>query len=98
MDQPAASARGPVENRIEGFQQHMAVIDGGQFDPYTGEKLDWSLISRQRSAIKYAYVNDFLDTFALIRGNAATLRRWSCWWTRSTASATCWNLSSICFM
>jgi hypothetical protein len=56
------------ENSRMAYKQkiHGAVIDGGQFDPYTGEKLDWSLISRQRSAIKYAYVNDFLDTFALL--------------------------------
>ena len=45
---------------------HQAVLDNGQFDPYTGEKLDWALISRQKSLKKCNYVNNFLNTFALL--------------------------------
>jgi hypothetical protein len=28
---------------------HQAVLDGGQFDPYTGEKINWGLISREKT-------------------------------------------------
>jgi hypothetical protein len=56
------------ENPRMAYKQkiHQAVLDNGQFDPYTGEKLDWKLISKQKSLKKYGYVNDFLNTFALL--------------------------------
>jgi hypothetical protein len=28
---------------------HQAVLDGGQFDPYTGEKINWGLISKEKT-------------------------------------------------
>jgi hypothetical protein len=38
-------------NPILAYKQkiHQAVLDGGQFDPYTGEKINWGLISREKT-------------------------------------------------
>jgi hypothetical protein len=44
---------------------HQAVLDGGEFDPYTGEKLNWGLISKKRTLKKEEFVNDYLHTYAM---------------------------------
>jgi len=28
---------------------HQAVLDGGEFDPFTGEKLNWGLVSKEKT-------------------------------------------------
>jgi hypothetical protein len=45
---------------------HQAVWDKGEIDPYTGDKLNWELISRQTPSTKYGFINNFLNNFALL--------------------------------
>ena len=44
---------------------HQAVLAGGEFDPYTGEKLNWEGIS-PKDAVVYGYVSDFLTKYAML--------------------------------
>ncbi len=44
---------------------HQAVLDGGEFDPFTGEKLNWGLVSKERNMETESYTNDYLNTYAL---------------------------------
>ena len=36
---------------------NQAVLDGGQFDPYTGEKINWGLISREKTLKKANFID-----------------------------------------
>jgi hypothetical protein len=56
------------ENPIRAYKQkiHQAVIDGGEFDPYTGEKINWELISKVKTLKREEYVNDFLNANAML--------------------------------
>jgi hypothetical protein len=55
------------ENSFAVYKQkiHQAVLDGGGLDPFTGEKLDWGLVSKKNELKKDGYVNNYLNTYAL---------------------------------
>ena len=36
---------------------HQAVLDGGEFDPYTGEKINWGLISKEKTLKKGNFID-----------------------------------------
>jgi hypothetical protein len=57
-----------MENTETVYKQkiHQAVLDGGEFDPYTGEKLNWGLIVKAKTLKKDGYVNDYMNTYALL--------------------------------
>jgi hypothetical protein len=45
---------------------HKAVLDGGEFDAYTGEALDWSLICKYDNAEAKAGKRKYKNLFALL--------------------------------
>jgi hypothetical protein len=55
------------ENSISAYKQkiHLAVLNGGEFDPYTGEKLRWDLITHKNAPASDGYINDYLNEFSL---------------------------------
>jgi hypothetical protein len=55
------------ENTVMVYKQkiHQAVLDGGEFDPYTGEKINWGLISKEKNLKKGDYIDNYLNRYAM---------------------------------
>ena len=70
---------------------HAAVLESGGLDAYTGEKLDWSLISRydneksRKDGSRYKHDFAFLPTVDHVRGENSQLAFKICGWRTNDA-------------
>ncbi|MGB7569428.1 MAG: hypothetical protein WBM07_16315 [Chitinivibrionales bacterium] len=56
-----------LENSLTAYKQkiHQGVLDGGEFDPYTGDKINWNLISKEKPHKKNDFIANYLNDHAL---------------------------------